>query len=159
MDKPESTNSDSVDEVLAHYGVLGMHWGTRKTEATAVVTKERPGKKLKTSGGKRAVASEDAKKVAVYKQTAKKSTTDSLSTKELTDMVNRLNMEQQYNRLVLGTRDEAGKKFVGRILKNHGAESVVTGGGLILKSHPATRGVGTAVKVATVLVPKGKKKN
>lgn len=109
MDRSKSDSSSdqplNVDDIIAHYGVLGMHWGVRKREnassgPTDVTLKTRkPGKKLKTAGGQYHPATADATRHAVAKQTAKKSSTDSLSDKELKDLVNRMNMEQQYNRM------------------------------------------------------------
>jgi hypothetical protein len=136
-----------------------MKWGVRSGESAApvavTITGKRPiSKKLTTTGGSNQPASADAKDAAVYKRTAKKSSTDALSTKELTALVSRMNMEQQYDRLVKGTRDEAGTKFAGRIVKDHGAKSVAVVGGIALSKHPAmvgAKGVRLAVKVATVL--------
>lgn len=118
MDRPEP--GSTLDDVLEHYGVLGMKWGVRKNEAggydsTPVLTKDRrPGKKIKTTGGKLHPASDDAKRAAVSKQMARSSTTDSLSNKELQDLVNRMNMEQQYDRLKPDTATKAGLKFVNK---------------------------------------------
>jgi hypothetical protein len=146
-----------------------MKWGKSSAGSTSTpnptpvtITGKRPiSKKLTTTGGSNTPASEDAKKAAVYKRTAKKSSTDALSTKELTDLVSRMNMEQQYDRLVKGTRDEAGQKFAGRIVKEHGAQAVMVGGGVAVGAHPALgsiKAVRIGLKVATALATKGQKK-
>lgn len=98
-----------------HFGVKGMKWGVRRDESSgpeAVVAKTTPGRRVKTSGGKRQEASEDAIRVAAYRQKAKKSTIDSLSNKELQDLISRMNLEQQYIRLHGGNAIEKGTKFV-----------------------------------------------
>lgn len=98
----EVAMSDQIDDMLAHYGVLGMRWGKRKSEGNSVVevsTTATPGKKVTAKGGQNSPASSDAIRVAAAKQKAKTSTTDSLSTKELQELVNRMNLEQQYSRL------------------------------------------------------------
>jgi len=110
VDRPEHRSG------VAHSGVKGMKWGVRKKIPTAVEVHARAGRRVKTSGGKMQDASEDAIRVAVAKQKAKKSTTDSLSTKELRDMVDRMNLEQQYSRLGGGSRLEKGQRAIKNIL-------------------------------------------
>jgi hypothetical protein len=80
-----------------------MKWGVRKADRSAtdvVVTQKKPGTRVSTSGGKNQPASEDAKNAAAARQKAKSSTTDSLSNKELQDLVRRMNLEQQYSDLM-----------------------------------------------------------
>jgi hypothetical protein len=91
---------------LVHFGVKGMHWGFRKTEkAPAVpdgetrVIQKKPGTKVTSEGGRGVPAHDDAIRSAHAKQVAKTSTTDALSTKELQDLVTRLNLERQYAQL------------------------------------------------------------
>ena len=89
---------------LSHYGVKGMKWGVRKRDRGSngpvkVRTSHKPGGRVKTKGGENQKASPDAVRAAVARQKARKSTTDSLSNKELQDLVTRMNLEQQYARL------------------------------------------------------------
>ena len=117
--------SDLVEEFfLAHFGVKGMRWGVRKPAgsppgpASEVSFKNRPdGKKLKTTGGKEVPAHEDAKKAAVTKQIAKKSTTDALSNQELQALVTRMQLEANYKRLN-EQNVSAGRKFITKLLTN-----------------------------------------
>lgn len=96
----EVAMSDRVSKHLAHYGIKGMRWGRRKSEGTsAVEVSATPGKKVVAKGGENQPAAPDAVRVAAYKQKAKASTTDALQTKELQELVNRMNLEQQYSRL------------------------------------------------------------
>lgn len=98
----EVAMSDRVSKHLEHYGIKGMRWGRRKADGTSAVevtTKAVPGKKVVAKGGQNHPAAPDAVRVAKLKQKAKVSTTDALDTKELQDLVNRLNLEQQYSRL------------------------------------------------------------
>jgi hypothetical protein len=67
---------------LEHFGKKGMKWGVRRSP--------KPG------------ASEDAQRTTAYKKTAKRGGTKALSTKELQDLVTRMNLEQQYSRLAKG---------------------------------------------------------
>ena len=108
----------SSDEIksLIHYGVKGMKWGVRRDNSPKAVTvKEAPGKFVKTSGGKNQPASDDAKSAAVSRQKAKKSSLDSLSNKELQQLVTRMNLEQQYSQLSKGSNERrmgSGKRLV-----------------------------------------------
>lgn len=101
-----------VDSVLQHYGVKGMKWGVTRDNPgggpgqTQVNVKARPGKRVKTSGGRKQGASSDAVTAAVSKQIAKKSTTDALSNKQLQELVTRMNLEKQYNQL---SKEQKGK--------------------------------------------------
>ena len=70
----------TVDEVFAHFGIKGMHWGVRRSRTQID-------------------ASDDHNNAAAAKQKAKKGGTKALSNKELQDLVNRMNLEQQLSRL------------------------------------------------------------
>jgi hypothetical protein len=128
--------AETLDQVLAHYGVKGMRWGVRKAETERqqsfrdaanknrkgpqqVDVKASPGKRVKTSGGKGYSPSDDAVKTAVSRQKAKKSTVESLSNDELQAAVRRMQLEQQFVQLS-GSRKtgplSAGKSFVKELL-------------------------------------------
>lgn len=110
---------ETVEDVLKHFGVKGMHWGVRRTPeerraASNVVVKEKTARKgatpitvkskagrgvTSTKGGKKNVATEDAVKVRASRQKAKVSTTDSLSNDELKTVISRMQMEKQFRDL------------------------------------------------------------
>lgn len=116
----------TAEDILAHHGVKGMHWGVRRERGSSpsgpspVATTIKPGHRVKTSGGTGHTPSEDAVRAAVAKQKAKKSSADSLSNKELQDLVNRMNLNQQYSRLsqheTTGARLKKGHNVVKEIL-------------------------------------------
>lgn len=114
-------------EFLEHFGVKGMRWGQRNSaprasteaQAKSVVTKHKSSQsKIKTSGGENHPPHEDAVKVALARQKLKKSGTVSLSNKELSDVANRLNLEQQVSRLESSQPKSTGKKAVEALLKD-----------------------------------------
>lgn len=110
---------DSVDGVLAHYGVKGMRWGVRKTTAersapsevkvksklarggaTDIQVKAKAGRGVvSTKGGKKNVATDDAIQTKAVRQKAKASTTDALTNAELKTAVERMQLEKKYRDL------------------------------------------------------------
>ena len=83
---------------LLHYGILGMKWGVRRTEA-----------QLARARGKGEV-SED------YAKAHSKKSVKSMSDSELRSRLNRIQMEQQYAK-VLESDVGAGRRFVNKAIK------------------------------------------
>ena len=100
-----------VNKELAHYGILGMKWGVRRT----------PAQLARARGSKKTV--EDVHDD--YKRAHDKKSVKSMSDQELRNRNNRLQMEAQYATLTK-KKTSAGKKFVtGLIMAS--ATSVATG--------------------------------
>lgn len=72
-----------VDRLLAHYGVKGMRWGHRKSQSSSDATP----------------ASSDSAVVTDHKNRVATGGTRTLSNKELRELVDRMNLEQQYANL------------------------------------------------------------
>jgi hypothetical protein len=101
---------ESVDDILAHYGIMGMKWGVRRDRAQLARTS---GKKTPDSK----TPSEDSAKASAARSKAKKGGVRTLSNQELQDLTNRMNLEQSYNRLSgQKSKLEKGKARVGQIL-------------------------------------------
>lgn len=123
-----STRAESGQEFLEHYGVRGMKWGQRKdtspTETAVKETLSRRGKtKLKTEGGSKQPATEDAIKAALTKQKMKESGTAALSNKELKDLSERMQLEVNVKRLDAETSG-GGKKFVKELVTQQGKRKI-----------------------------------
>lgn len=127
MSKQDTVDLGAVaTEELFHYGVKGMKWGVRRTDAQleaarapqpVSVTQKKPGTFAKTSGGQNQPVSDDAAKALAARQKARASTTDSLSNAELRVAVERMNLEQQYSRLSFESdRRSKGVRFVAGFL-------------------------------------------
>jgi len=107
MDGPNRTDVvKTIGSVLEHYGIKGMRWGVRRDNPS----------------GSSVPASDDAKKTAEYKARVKAGGTKALTTKELQDLVNRMNLEQQYNRSRPRTVGEQTRRFVTDTLLNIGKQ-------------------------------------
>ena len=126
---------DNVDDILAHYGVKGMRWGVRKSEH---------------EGGTRAkrapvpVSADKQKANEAAARVSKKGDTSALSNQELQQLVQRMNLEQQYSRLSSQPgRLEAGNKKVKQLL-----DTVDTGTKLakLAGKTPAGQKVGNFLK-------------
>ena len=114
---------DFVDGLM-HYGVKGMKWGVRrKPRESRVTVSQEPGKRVRATGGYDKPASADAKKAAKTKQIARASSVDALTNKQLKDLNERLNLEQNFARLASQDaqgRKSAGRRFIEATLKTQG---------------------------------------
>lgn len=123
---------DALEEVLAHHGIKGMSWGVRRRRGkSGTVSSTTPHSNV----------SDDAAKAQGAHATVKKhGSTDPLSNQELSHLVNRINLEQQYVRLTTPKKN-AGRKFVQEVLLGVGKQQVTK-----LASDAATKAVSGAMK-------------
>lgn len=122
-----------MEEELKHYGIKGMKWGVRRFQnsdgsLTSEGRKRYNGNDLKEAQkkvdkGKAMVDGVKKTRVkAAEKQHEKKIKDDlsKMSDQELRDIVNRLNMEERYTRVMKSRGVEAGKNRVDKILEYAG---------------------------------------
>jgi hypothetical protein len=91
LDRSESADTDRTDlvrDVLAHHGIKGMKWGSRKSPSSS-------GSSSKTS----APVSNDHATAEAHKSTIKTHGTKALSNDDLQQLITRMNLEQQHRNL------------------------------------------------------------
>jgi hypothetical protein len=119
-----SMKQSDVEALLQHFGVKGMHWGVRRSASS---------KKTST----------DAKKAAATKVKIKTHGRQSVSNKQLKDLVARMNLEKQHTTL---SRESAsftkGHEAVKSILAVAGTASAV----FTLANSPLGKAVRSALK-------------
>jgi alpha-galactosidase/6-phospho-beta-glucosidase family protein len=102
-----------VDDILAHHGVKGMHWGVRKERGSSVV------KSLKAKVAAKNVKvapSHDAAKASAAKEKLNKSGIHSLSNEELQSLTTRLNLEKQVTSIKKTTFSDTVKQQATKII-------------------------------------------
>lgn len=120
IDMDALAHAEEFVDGLMHYGVKGMKWGvTKKDRSREVTVSQEPGKRVKTTGGYGKAASADAKAAAKTKQVAKASSVDALTNKQLKQLNERMNLEQNFSKLAANDaqlRKSAGRKKVEELL-------------------------------------------
>ena len=136
------------DDYLAHYGVLGMKWGVRRTAAQLGnhVRTKRTQVKRKQSLAKARATREKNRKTAAKRQ--KLLDEGLLSPKKMTDTelkakIERLNLEKEFKKSMTEARGDGGKKYVTDILKKIGENTLTN-----LGAQAATHVIGEAINKA-----------
>lgn len=116
-----------TENELLHYGVLGMKWGVKKARKSSDTVDETRRKSntqnsnTQKSNTQNSNTKQQSKKFVTKKQKQKQIMDDlnSMSDKELRDRLNRMQMEQQYIRMMTPEKS-AAKKQVEQFLINEG---------------------------------------
>lgn len=110
---------ETVDEVLEHFGVKGMHWGVRRDKTTG-------GFRL-PSRKPQAPSTKDAARARKLQTRAKTKGVHTLSNAELKALNERLNLEQNYGNLTSKNSyskkaSDEGQSFAKNVLLGSGQE-------------------------------------
>lgn len=116
-----------TENELLHYGVLGMKWGVKKDRKSSDTVDETRKKSntqnsnTQKSNTQNSNTKQQSKKFVTKKQKQKQIMEDlnSMSDKELRERLNRMQMEQQYIRMMTPEKS-AAKKQVEQFLINEG---------------------------------------
>lgn len=121
----------TIENVLAHYGVKGMKWGTRKQRKNA--------------------PSSDALSARTTRVAAKSKGIHTVSNAELQQAIRRMQLEQDFSRLSAGAKNNGGvKKWVSKTLTEIGTQEIKRRAGLKLAGVGAAKVAGkVAAKAAT----------
>lgn len=109
------------ERVLEHHGVKGMRWGVRRSQRSLDKAAGRSegssssGSDDAPNAGRSGGSDSDSNKNTVNSRSPQKSVSE-MSDKELKAYVNRLNMEQQFQRMQPTPLSKRAAKFAGEIL-------------------------------------------
>jgi hypothetical protein len=110
-------SKEATEALLEHHGVKGMHWGIRNPESRVTIARR-----------EKHAPSSDFKRTAPHRGKP----VHTLTNKQLKDVNERLNLEQNYSRMN-PDKVKSGKKVVTGILGNTGktvASTLLTGAAL-----------------------------
>lgn len=123
-----------MEYVLYHTGVPGMKWGVRRYQnkdgSLTELGRKHYGIMSKTAREGKTITDELGRVVDKFGTKTKKTTTvdpSTLSDEELRQIINRLNMEEQYTRLTTKNETSKGAQAVKDILSFAGSALVVAG--------------------------------
>jgi hypothetical protein len=112
------------NNILQHYGILGMKWGVRRSRASLDRLANR-----KAERSERKAARAEQRTNQAPKKIAKTSGTSNLSDNDLQTRINRLRMESQYKQLLKEldpTTVEKGRRVTGETVKTIGTTAATT---------------------------------
>ena len=111
-----------------HYGVKGMKWGVRRSQAQLDAAAKRRSDKNEKKATKKNRKKAQRQVSQQNSPAAKNQEAKSLSDNELRQRINRLQMERQYTQLTSSPQTKTGARKVGDILLREGGQVVANAG-------------------------------
>jgi hypothetical protein len=136
---PPSMTHSTIENILEHFGVKGMRWGVRRSRSGVTATSPRVPKQFTSADFRRT-------------QTLRGRKPQQLTNKQLKDLNERMNLEQNYKRMNPRTIDRGHNRV--KYLLAFGT-TAATAGGLAAKFLKTPAGQRTLNKGRSVLVGKG----
>ncbi len=124
------------EEMLQHFGILGMKWGKKKGSKKKTTIKKKPKVETKTEEKESSIS-----KDYILKESLKNKKITELSNEELRKFNERIQLEKQYSQLTKKEMSE-GKKFVIDLMKNIAKEQVTNFAKSQVTKMLARRGIG-----------------
>jgi RecG-like helicase len=124
------------EEMLQHFGILGMKWGKKKGKKKKTTIKKKPKVETKTEDKESSIS-----KDYILKESLKNKKITELSNEELRKFNERIQLEKQYAQLTKKEMSE-GKKFVVDLLKNIAKEQATNFAKSQVTKMLARRGIG-----------------
>ena len=111
---------------LSHYGVLGMHWGVRRTPQQLGRAKNYTNDASKIVKETKKINDSIKSIHDTTKNTAKSENLSSMTDKELRERINRMDLERRY-RTLSSESVKKGNDYINEVLKTSGEVLTTTG--------------------------------
>lgn len=130
------SNFNQNEDTLAHYGILGMKWGVRRTPEELARARGRVDEASNIVKGAKNIN----KSVGNMRRGASKEDLSTMTDQELREKVNRMNLEQQYETLSLN-KVSKGEAHVKEVLDTAGDVLAITSSaiGIALSIYSITK--------------------
>lgn len=138
-----------MDRVLKHYGILGMKWGVRRTEAQLARARGKTKSEQESGSSEKKATSSSGK-------TSGKKKVSEMTDDELRDKIGRMNLEKQYKQLYSEMNPvpkNKGKEFVKKVIARSG-ENIASQLTTYVMGRAVNKALGDLFKDDNIVNPK-----